>query len=311
MKIWKLLAGALVLATVGAGPAGAEVYNQFCKGPSFSATVFIVVFKGDITGDLNLAVLKNDPTTNPFAYVNQKIIGSGTSNVTASYDSTTNATTVTYSGSNPIKPSYSFSYGPTQNGMPHFGLDGTVGAPVSGGGPAFTVLSQKWSDGGSNNTPLPSLTLDVKNPPASGKVKFISFFADVTSGGQTSGQWFEIPYTPGTAPKLVVTNYTNMPETLSNVGYVLSPTQIPLDQLNFSDYPPPGSPNSPYTPLPQYDGQSLGAGSGKGDPGGTFTTQGLPEPSSLISLATGLLVVSGYLGHRRHAARRVRAAAGA
>jgi hypothetical protein len=43
-----------------------------------------------------------------------------------------------------------------------------------------------------------------------------------------------------TPPILTPTNYSGAPETISNAGFTLSPTLIPLDNLNFNDYPPTG-----------------------------------------------------------------------
>ncbi len=311
MKIGKALIAMAVIAVAGVGSARAECYNQFCKPPTgYDPDECIFVFKGDITGDIDTSATNSDTTLNPFAYVNSKIIGSGTSSVTASYDSSKNTTTVTYTGSNPIKSSYNFSY-TNGNGQPHFGLDGSIGAGIKGGGPELQVISQTWADtkNSGNTTAMPSLSVDVKNPPAGGKVDYIVFFANVTSGGATNGQWFEVPFTIGTSPQVIMTNYTGSSETLSGAGYFLSDSYIPLDQLNFGLNPPPGSANSPFAPLPQYDGSQLTGGDGLGGAGGTITTQSLPEPSSVISMATGLVIAGGYAARRARARARRRAAA--
>ena len=125
--------------------------------------------------------------------------------------------------------------------------------------------------------------LRIPDPPAGGSTSFVTFFATVTSGSQSTGQWFEVPYTTGTSPQLTLTNYTSSNETLSNVGYMLSPTLIPLDNLNYGTLPPPGTPGSPFSSLPGYDGSMLTGGDGKGGAGGTITTYALPEPASVIS----------------------------
>lgn len=307
MNVRTIIAIALVCMTTCAGSAHAEIFNQYCPLPTLSggANEFVIVFVGDVTSYINTTMTSTDKGVNPFANV-------GTSTVTATYNSMTNATTVIYTGTTNITSSSSFSYGANSNSLPHFGLDGT-------GAPQMNVLSQSWMNtSNSSSTALPSLAVNVVNPPMPGamNVKYITFFADVTSNGLTVGQWFEVPYTTGTSPQLTLTNYTTGTETLSNVGYMLSPTLIPLDNLNFNDAPPPGTPGvtSPFTSLPQYDSgpdSMLSPGDGMGTPGGILTTASLPEPSSLISMATAFLAVGGYLGHRTFRFRRGRTPAGA
>lgn len=304
MKIGKTLIVTAVIAVAGVSSARAECYNQFCKPPTgYDPDECIFVFKGDITGAIDTTAINSDTSVNPFAYVNSKIVGSGTSSVTAVYDSSKNTTTVTYTGSNPIKSTYNFSY-TNGNGQPHFGLDGSIGAGIKGGGQELQVISQTWADtrNSGNTTAMPSLSVDVKNPPSGGKVDYVVFFANVTTGGATNGQWFEVPYSLGTSPQMTLTNYTGSSETLSGAGYFLSDSYIPLDNLNFGLEPPPGSQNSPFTPLPRYDGKTLTGGDGQGGAGGTITTQSLPEPSSVISMAIGL-VIAGGLAARRAGAR--------
>jgi len=96
------------------------------------------------------------------------------------------------------------------------------------------------------------------------------------------GQWYEIPYVPNQSLNLQLTNFESMPMTLSNVGFITSPTLIPLDSLNFS--PPP----SDTTPLPSLDG-TLAAGASSAE-----VLLSTPEPSSLwLALLGGtfLLVI--------------------
>ena len=73
------------------------------------------------------------------------------------------------------------------------------------------------------------------------------------------------------------------------VGYQLSPTLIPLDNLNFNDVPPPGHPGSNFTDLPQYDG--------------SLVSTGVPEPSTWAMMLFGFAGLI-FVEYRR--ARKVR-----
>jgi len=122
-----------------------------------------------------------------------------------------------------------------------------------------------------------------------------NLYSTAPAGGTCCGAVFQI--TP--AGKLKnIHNFTGSNETLSNVGFQLSPTLIPLDNLNFGADPPPGAPGSTYMPLPSFDGTSLSPGDGNGSPGGSFTAN-LPEPTSILLLATGLVGAAGCLRKRR------------
>lgn len=294
--VFAVAPGALGVTSARAG----SLYNAYEGLPASltggSATSFTMVLKGDVRSTLNLTAMQTDTVANPFAYVNKNYFGgSGTSSVTATLDTNGN-TVVTFTGTNPVLSTYNFSYGSSGNGLPHVGLDGTAGNL------SLSIISQAWSNTSSSQA-TPALTVANPNPPG-GSTSFVTFFATVTSGSQSTGQWFEVPYTTGTSPQLTLTNYTSSNETLSNVGYMLSPTLIPLDNLNFNTLPPPGMSGSPFTSLPGYDGSMLTGGDGKGGAGGTITTDALPEPASIVSFASGLVVVAGYLARQRIHARR-------
>jgi hypothetical protein len=302
MRIGKSLSFALLITSMAAGAARAEFLDWSVPLPTLAggATSYSMTLQGNLLSSLNLSATQNDSTLNPFQYVNQNIVMSGTTSVGATLNGSGN-TVVTFTGSNPVLSSYSFGDG---NGLPNVGINGSLGSPIAGGGPAVNVVSQDWSNG-SNTTQLP--TVSAKNPGTLGPtVNYITFFAQVTSNGTTADQWFEVPYTAGTSPKLTLTNYTGSNETLSNVGFMLSPTLIPLDNLNFGNDPPPGALGSTFTPLPSFDGQSLSGGDGMGGAGGSLTEQ-LPEPSSVILLAVGFLSVAACCVRRRPAPCVVRA----
>jgi len=73
---------------------------------------------------------------------------------------------------------------------------------------------------------------------------------------------------------------------LSDAGFFISESYIPLDQLNFGFEPPPFSAGSHFIPLPGLDGQTLQGGDGIG-----FDVT-VPEPTSLPLLgAAGALAL--------------------
>jgi hypothetical protein len=122
--------------------------------------------------------------------------------------------------------------------------------------------------------------IDVTIPSGTtGTMNYVIFFADVTIGGNTTGQWFETPMLvdTGTLPQITVTDTSARQVTLSNVGFLLSPTLIPLDNLNYMDYPPPGSAGTQFTPMSGYD-TTLSSGSS--------ITQGNSEAGSPVTLET-------------------------
>lgn len=142
-------------------------------------------------------------------------------------------------------------------------------------------------------TNLGPLQLTVNSPSPTGTTEYLTFFLSLQQGANTSLDWFELPYTTGGArPTIQITDTSGMPLTLSDAGYMLSPTLIPLDSLNINDDPPTGSPGSPFTPLPQYDGTLSAGGSESG---------AVPDASwtiALLGIAAGSLAAA-----RRHFAR--------
>ncbi len=317
MKTGRKFALALAVAALAVGSAGAaqiqivpagegEVFNCFEPLPPESmtggATSFTIIFAGNVISEIDTSSTQSDAGLNPFLYLNNELNNGGTTTVGAVLDGNGN-TDVTLSGSNAIMYNSSFDF----NGLPHVGL------ASSGTDGTLDLISQTWSNGTSSYTVPGGISAYIAGGGGGGPAAldpYAILFADVTSGGNTVGQWIELPYT-GSYPTLTITNYTGSAETLSNVGYFLSPTMIPLDNLNFGTTPPPGSLDSPFIPLPNLDGETLAGGDGIGGAGGSVT-QGLPEPSSIISMGTGLLLfVAGYFGRRRIATRLGRTATSA
>jgi hypothetical protein len=85
-----------------------------------------------------------------------------------------------------------------------------------------------------------------------------------------------------------IINPTGEAQTISGAGFFLSPTEIPLDQLNETNYP-----DSMFTPIPSLN-ESLGAG------GTDSADVVLPEPAALSILIIGALAIPG----RRSSSRR-------
>jgi hypothetical protein len=128
-------------------------------------------------------------------------------------------------------------------------------------------------DTGLNLYELPNLSFQTSEPPPVPGDDYAVLAADVTtsSNGTVEDDWL-IPYDPSDGlPEVSILNELSEPITLSNVGFQLSPTEIPLDDLNFNN----------DTPLPSLNG-TLGAGANS-------TTIDLPEPSSFMLTALGML----------------------
>lgn len=116
---------------------------------------------------------------------------------------------------------------------------------------------------------------------------FTSFF-DVYFQVGSVGEWYELPYTPGYSTQIRVQDTNGVPQTLSNAGFFLSNTEIPLDQLNNpADYPLPGSPSSPYTPLPSLDNSLTANGC---ELSSSLSVPDQASTSALCSMAVGALL---------------------
>ena len=85
---------------------------------------------------------------------------------------------------------------------------------------------------------------------------FAIVFVELTINNSVTDEWTEVQFT-GSNPSVTLTDNTSLSETLSDAGFFISPTMIPLDQLNVTDEPPTGMPGSPFTPLPSLDGVTL------------------------------------------------------
>jgi hypothetical protein len=128
-------------------------------------------------------------------------------------------------------------------------------------------------DTGLNLYELPNLSFQTSEPPPIPGDDYAVLSADVTtsSNGTVQDDWL-IPYDPsGGLPEVSILNELSEPLTLSNVGFQLSTTEIPLDSLNYGN----------DTPLPSLDGP-LGAGADS-------PAVELPEPSSFSLVVLAML----------------------
>lgn len=260
----------------GALLAGAMAAAPQCFGTMVGAPPSYYAFQftngtGNPQSSLSIVLYGNQTYSLPSAGSYENSLG-GTSS--ASYTSGT-GTTITFSASsgNPLASNANATVG--------FGWNRFSAPPVS---------SVYWGNGGTgdNISPLP-ITAVAYEIPAPWAV-----FTYTIAG---TNYWFEQPYASGANPFLQLTNSSTTNETLSSVGYMLSDTLIPLDNLNYSDEPPPGINGSPFTAIPSLDGYTLDANSGNT----AYYSVPTPEPATwaLLALAgTGLLL----LGRRKNIA---------
>jgi hypothetical protein len=97
---------------------------------------------------------------------------------------------------------------------------------------------------------------------------YATVFADITDTNGTFGEEWLIPYDPnGSTTEFSMIDDTLDSFTISNAGFQLSPTLIPLDDLNYQTLPPD------FAPLPSLNGDQLSNGQATG-------VVSLPEPGS-------------------------------
>ncbi len=269
-------------SSAAAYPQGPETLDtgiwaaDFSLPPISGAQQWVEQFPGDVTSQVN-TMTSSDSASDPFANAGDLHSGSPSdADWVVPYDTVN--TNETYLG-DPL------DYGV---GTAHVGLD--LG-PVSGLS-SLDPVDAYWAD--SSGSPIMQLpSIGFAPSPAqldAGPFHYAIVYAVVSNGSTSAGEWFEVPYT-GAVPHIQLTA-GNEPLTLTNPGFFLSPTEIPLDNLNFDNLPPPGNGGSMFTPLPSYDGSSIAADGG--------TTLQLPEPNSLVLAAlAALCTLFGYRRCRR------------
>jgi hypothetical protein len=168
-----------------------------------------------------------------------------------------------------------------------FGLVGPISnAPLQ-------ILAQHWVgtytdflDGHDNylrGVPVVSITPNPApppTPPSGTSFSYIIDFVQFTQDGISGSEWAEFPYVPGDQPTFTFGGWADPLDAIhfTNHEIQLSPTLIPLDDLNFADDPPSsGIDGSEFAPA-------------------AIPADVVPEPSALMVMT---LCILGLLARRR------------
>ena len=249
-----------------------ELWNGFVTPPSPSGPApmdFEIIFTGNVTADFPNPLEPGYGGYDPFCPPNQTC-----TNITVTYNPSTNTTTVEFSA---IPPYYLLYPNISGHGNEvHFGI-------LNGPGGTRVKCLQWYTEWTFASAP-PQVTpvLNVCNPKkvktkaaATGTAVFAtvfiaeSFSPITASQAATAGTWIDVPYIPpcfrckaATQPKFEFTNPTSQTIYTANSGIVLDqsyPTDpeciqdlycdeniANLELLNYADMPPPGSASSPF-----------------------------------------------------------------
>jgi hypothetical protein len=272
------IAGSLLLAAVTLLAQERDLCNHFVDIPTNGGSCFTYVLQGDQRNNVNIQETLSDPSLNPFKYLGIP----SCANVT--YDPTTNTTSVTICGAQPIVPGDKFTYGSNSNSKPHFGLDSNgplnvisgswstpanacSGASASGGSVASSVLPKEKqtpvADRAAQTPPgatasLPFLSLEATQPPGPNPAHYTLFVTGEDLNGNVVGIWCQGLYAEGAIPAFQIANLTSGPITITNAGFIVNDVARPLNTLNFGQLPPPGIQGSPFiVPHPPLQGTVL------------------------------------------------------
>ena len=281
------LAVAVVLTVLTCGTALAQpempFYNNNYPNPTgVTATSLDLSFSGNLTNSFSDATFYyNFPwpagggINGPIPYSTPGLT------VTDTYNAGTNTTSLVFSG----------TAGVPSGDVGHIGYGmcplGTIEGRES---PAFLGAAWDISSGTQQETLLPlmpALTQTLSGAgtvTGSGNTTYVLLFANValSGSGPPAGQWAEFPVPTNAMGTPYFENDAGVPLILSNVGYQISPTLIPLEQLNPTDEPP-----SSFTPIPGADGVL--------QVGQSFTS---PEPGTLALLGAAAVGLALYRRRR-------------
>lgn len=313
MTIAILLCAAMAPPPMRAGPLPSSLYNEGGVNGYIAPAnenSFTIVFQGDQRA--NLAPTFGPPAVNdgPNAtYVESQEPGNtpiGSGPPTMAYDSTNNTTTLVYSGNFLAGDSYHFGYSMLT------GPGGEQAAPQ--------MLSKYYSMGG-NPSPtgnpwlFPAVGIGTGEASVGAYMIVLVGVGFTAADGQPYGtgtvyDWAEIPINLPVSVPVIIGNFLNddlsglpdnddtEPDTtlqLSSAQYFISPTEIPLGDLNWDSTP---STDPRFQPLPGFvPGTTLRQGD-------TVTYTVSPEPASLTLLLTGTLGMFGYGWRRRKLPQR-------
>jgi hypothetical protein len=251
-----ILAGSLLANQAHAAPVGEEWSQMITPGLS-SQNSFTMVFSGNVSTTLNSAISNSANYVNPFP-------GGGAPSV--SYSSMANQTTLIFSGSSI-----------TNSNAVQVGLSGLQQGTMYDEDDAY------WGNGSSTAS---SQVLQMDSSTPSAGTKWLYVYVDYDPPATPVPTYYGETFDPALAPPpIVLTNPVNSGNDATEsftpsatAGYMISNTEIPLDQLNFGNEPPPGSMGSMWNPIP--------------DPGtlspGASEDLVVPEPSSLVLIALGI-----------------------
>ncbi len=168
-------------------------------------------------------------------------------------------------------------------------IPGTGSISFASTGTYVPVLGMNWGAfNATNSTALPVATISYiyKSPIAEAAALgsdpyaiITATVADASDPSLTTTEYYEAPYTTGQTYIAAISNNTGNTEIISNAGYYLSDTMIPLDQLN-------ALPSNDFTAAPSLDGTY--------QPNSSQSLTQTPEPASLAMLgaaAAGMLLL--------------------
>lgn len=259
-----LAAASLVHATV-VSSSSSSGYVVYVVGNNTgqSQSQFQIVLSGNQISSTGLIGLSSGGYLNPFSSPSTTAgYHSGTPPVTdIAYTSTTGQSTIANGSSAAF--GYTFLY-PSN-------LPSTVSPSVFG---------MNWGAFNAGEPNIDAATIEFNQQLAASSVQGLDPYeiitatvANATNPTQTTTEYFEVSYTTGSNYKTVISNNTSDTEIISNVGFYLSDTLIPLDQLNVL-------PNSDFTAAPNLDGTYL-----------PNTSAPTPESASLALFGVGAIAL--------------------